>query len=184
MKLTWILIGGVGLIAAGAGIYFFLIKGKSQQSDKYGNLKLKTTGQDKATSRGVAGGIQTSKVEQSTSVVEPNFDNPFDLNYSNDVKKWVAPKTMIFLKDQYARQYAKELYAAKGGVLLNDNEEAVQNVFTKKVKDKVHVSNVAAAFWKDYKKDLYDYLLSFLSESEMEKFVHAPIRNLPNYRLA
>jgi nucleoside phosphorylase len=182
MKVKWILISGIGLLGAGAAIYFFYVRGKTRESDKYGNLKLKATGQDKAISAGVAGGVQTSKGEQSTAVVEPNFNNPFDLNYANDVKKWVAPKTLIVLKDQFAKQYAKELYDAKGW--FKDNVEAVQNVFEKKAKDKVHVSNVSAAFWKDQKKDLFDYLSSFLSEEEMEKYVHKPVRNLPNYRLA
>jgi hypothetical protein len=179
-KTTWVIIGGLGLIAIGAGIYFFIIKPKSR-SDKYGNLKLKGTGKDKDITGGMTGGVQTQKAGQSTSIIEPNWENPFDSSYGDDVKKWVAPKNLIILKEQFAKQYATELYNAKG--ILDDNEQAVKGVFTKKVKDKVHVSNVSSAFWKLYKKDLYDYLSSFLNESEMEEFVHGPVRNLPNYRL-
>ena len=88
---------------------------------------------------------------------------------------------MYVLKDQYAKQYAKELYAAKG--LVNDDEDAVQAVFRSKVKDKVHVSNIAGAFEKDYSKNLLEYLRNFLSSSELKSLVLDPVRNLPNYRI-
>jgi hypothetical protein len=178
LKINWLAIGA-GMLAAGAGIYFLIIRKKNQQNDKYGNVKLKAQGADKEKSGGIAGGVQTTKGGSATAVVEPSWDNPFDKDYSSDVKKWIAPKSLLVLKDQFAKQYAKELYNAKS--FINDDEEAVENVF-KKVKDKVHVSNVSAAFWRDYQKDLYDYLASFLSEAEMEKYVMDPVRKLPNYR--
>lgn len=180
-KTTWFIMGGVALIVAGAGIYFFVLdKNKNVEMDKYGNLKLKATGKDKETTGGMSGGIVTSKGDQSAAVTEPNWDNPFDINYYKDVKQWVAPKTLILLKSTYAKQYARQLYGAKG--IIKHDTDTVYNVFSKQVKDKVQVSNVSEAFWNIYRKDLLEYLHSFLSESEMEKYVQSSVRNLINYR--
>lgn len=182
-KTTWFIIGGVALMAAGTGIYLFVLrnKNKNAQMDQYGNLKLKATGKDKETTGGMGGGILTSKGVHSTAVTEPNWDNPFDINYYKDVKKWVAPKALILLRSAAAKQYAKQLYDAKS--IVQDDVDAVYNVFSKKVSDKVQVSNVSEAFWNVYRKDLMEYLTSFLSDSEMEKYVQSPVRNLVNYRV-
>lgn len=180
-KTKWFIAGGVALIAAGIAVYFFVFKKKTTASDKYGNVKLGASGKDSGTSGGVSGGVKTTTGTQSAPVLEPSWDNPFDMSYADDVKKWVSPKPLIVLKDQFARQYAKELYDAKG--IVDDDEDAVMNVFKNKVKDKVHISNVSKAFMNQYKKGLYEYLKSFLSDTEMETYVLAPMRNLPNYRL-
>jgi hypothetical protein len=179
-KTIWIVIGGIGLVAAGAGIYF-LLKNKNK-SDAYGNQKLKATGKDKAITGGLGGGVQTTTSGSSLPMSEPDWENPFSISYAEDVKKWVAPKRLILLKDAAAKQYAEELKKAKG--ILDDDEEAIGNVFAKKVKDKIHVSNVARAFWQRYNKDLLAFLKSTLSESEMEKHVLNYVRQLPNYRTA
>lgn len=181
-KTTWFVAGGIFLVAAGAAVYFFVFRKKATAGDKYGNVTIKATGKDKGTSGGVAGGVKTTTASQNAPMIEPSWENPFDVGYADDVKKWVSPKPLIVLKDQFAKQYAKELYDAKG--ILNDDEAAVLAVFKTKVKDKVHVSNVSKAFSTAYKKDLYDYLKSFLTDAELEQNVLAPVRNLPNYRLA
>ena len=175
---SWIIIGGVALVTVGTGLYFFVLRKKDGASDKYGNLTLKAT--DKQATGGLGGGVQTSK--ENVSKVEPNWENPFDVSYSEDVRKWLPTKSIILLKSQPAKDAAKQIYDAKG--ILNDDEESVRDVFKNKVRDKVQVSNVSQAFYTQYKKDLYDYLRSFLSESEMEQYVWSVVRNLPNYRTA
>lgn len=182
MNSKWILLGGIGMIAVGAGVYFFIVRRKKTELDKYGNIKLQNSRKRNAGTVTISGGVQASKGEQSSAVIEPDWENPFDLNYANDVKTWVKPKTLLLLKDQFAKQYANEIYDAKG--ITDDDEEAIRNVFSKKTKDKVHVSNVASAFWKTYGKDLLEFLKGTLSDAEMETYVYEPIRNLPNYRLA
>lgn len=188
MKITktgWWIIGAIGVAGLGVGGYFLFRKDKHSGSDKYGNLKLKGKGKDAQISGGVEGGVETTKEGQGTAVTEPNWDNPYDMNYEQDVKKWVSPKKIYVLKKSYADQYAKELKDAYGGAWYNDDDEdAVKAVFSKKLKDKVHVANVSRAFWNNYKKDMWEYLANFLSSDEMEENVHKPVRALPNYRIA
>lgn len=184
-KKGWWIIGSVGVVGLGVGSYFLFFHNKNKPgSDKYGNLKLKGKGKDAKVSGGVEGGVETTKEGQATTVTEPNWDNPYDMNYENDVKSWVKPKKIYVLKKSYADKYAKELKEAYGGAWYNDdNEDAVKAVFSKKLKDKVHVANVSRAFWNNYKKDMWEYLANFLSSSEMEEYVHKPVRRLPNYRI-
>ena len=177
---TWWIIGAVSLAGLGAGAYFLWKKhGKDPQRDKYGNLSIK------GSESGIEGGVQTTREGQGTSVSEPNWENPFAMNYQQDVMRWVAPKTIFLMKKSFADQYAKQLKEAWGGAWYkNDDEDAVKDVFTKKVADKVHVSCISKAFYDNYKKDLYDYLANFLSQSEMEAYVIKPVQSLPNYRIA
>ncbi|MDN5201243.1 hypothetical protein QQ008_07715 [Fulvivirgaceae bacterium BMA10] len=184
-KKTWWLISGSAVaLGATATVYFLIIKKKSRaglpKSDKYGNriLKKKNTG-------GISGGVETATGNKGTTISEPNWNNPFDMNYENDVKKWVSPKGVLVLNNTEAGKMAQILYKAKGsGWWSNDDEEAVKKIFLKRLRDKVQVANLSRAFWFRYKKDMWEYLNSFLSNSEMEGYVHKPVRNLPKYRLA
>ena len=154
-------------------------------NDRFGDSEVKGKGKDANISGGMEGGVETTKEGQGTTVTEPNWDNPFDMNYEKDVKTWVKPKKIFVLKQSYAEQYAKELKDAYGGGWYSDDDEdAVKAVFSKKLKDKVHVANVSRAFWNKYQKDMWEYLANFLSSSEMEENVHKPVRTLPNYRIA
>ena len=69
-----------------------------------------------------------------------------------------------------AKSQATSLYSAKGGYLKNDDEEAVETFF-RNVKSKCDLSRVADYFYGMYKTDLLVFLKSFLSASEMEKYV-------------
>jgi len=80
-----------------------------------------------------------------------------------------------------ALRYAKKIKEAKGS--FNDDEKVIQEIFGKLLKDKVQISQLSKAFWKRYKKDLWKYLTSFLSNSELTQYIRKPIRNLPNYRI-
>ncbi len=76
------------------------------------------------------------------------------------------------------------MYKAKGASWYeDDDEDAVGEVFQKLIKDGIQVANMAQKFYWLYKKDLWEYLNSFLSESEMEEYVTNPVRSLPPYRL-
>ena len=183
-KKGWWVLGSIGVAGLGTGIYFLFFKDKKHpDSDKYGNLKLKGEGKD--SKGGIKGGIQTTKEGQASAITEPNWKNPYDMTYAIDVREWVNPKKVYVLKKSFAEKYAKELKSAKGLPWYmggNDNEEAVKNVF-KRLKDKVQVANLSKAFYDDQEKDMWEYLVSFLEDDEMEENVYKHVRKLPNYRI-
>lgn len=163
--------GAIGIGVGGYSIY----KRKRPKTDKYGREKHK----DKGT---IAGGVQTSR-GSGQALTEPNWRNPYDMNYQKDVQEWIAPKKLRLLTRSEAETYAKQLKAAKGGAWYkDDDEDAVAGVFAKKLRDKVAVASLSRAFWDLYKKDMWQHLSNFLSHKEMERYVHAPVRKLPNYR--
>ncbi len=173
-KTTWWIIAVAGAIGLTGGGYL-IYRSKRPKTDKYGRQKH----QDKGT---ITGGVQTSR-GSGQALTEPNWSNPYDMNYQNDVQAWVTPKKLRLLTRSQAETYAKQLKAAKGGAWYkNDDEKAVEGVFAKKLRDKVAVASLSRAFWKLYKKDMWQHLSSFLSHKEMERYVHAPVRKLPNYR--
>lgn len=184
MKLTnaaWWIIGGVALAGVGTGVYFIVKNRRHPDADKYGNLLLK--GKDKG--GGIEGGVQTTKEGQADTLTEPNWSNPFDMTYEKDVKEWVSPKKVYGLSKEGGETLAKQLKDAWGGAWYNDDDEdAVKDVFTNRLRDKVQVAALSRAFWNKYKEDMWEYLANFLSSSEMEENVHKPVRSLPNYRIA
>ena len=125
-----------------------------------------------------------SQSGSGSTVSEPDWGSPFDMNYADEVIRWMAPRKVIQLSPARASQIAEKLYKAKGASWYeDDDEEAVWEVFQKLLRDGVQVANTSRKFYWLYQKDLWEYLSSFLSESEMERYVAAPIRNLPPYRL-
>ena len=171
-KTVWWIISVAGAIGIGVGGYS-IYKRKRPKTDKYGRRE---------DNGAIAGGVQTSR-GSGQALTEPNWSNPYDMNYQNDVQAWIAPKKLRLLTRSEAEGYAKQLKAAKGGAWYkNDDEKAVEGVFAKKLRDKVAVASLSRAFWKLYKKDMWQHLSSFLSRSEMEQYVHGPVRKLPNYR--
>ena len=178
MKMTttaWWIIAGVGLIALSAGGYV-IYNSKRTKTDPQGRHK------HKAKKTGIAGGVQTSG-EGGQALIEPDWSNPYDMNYRQDVQAWIAPKEVAVLPQAEAKAYAKQLKAADGGAWYKDDDEkAVEDVFARKLRDKVAVAVLSQAFWNVYKKDMWQHLSGFLSHKEMEKYVHGPVRKLPNYR--
>ena len=176
-KSTWWTLGGLGVAGLGIGVYFLWYKKKRPKpwTPHLTNPKNENTG--------IGGGISIPK-SGGKPITEPNWNDPFDMNYSEDVKKWQAPRKVNELDPLAAKQYAKELKEAYGGAwYLNDDEKAVESVFAKKLQDKVEVSNVSKAFWNLYQKDLWEYLAHFLSKRELEKYLQKPVRELPGYRM-
>ncbi|QKX04132.1 hypothetical protein HN014_04160 [Aquimarina sp. TRL1] len=176
MKMTktmWRVVGGAGIAGLVVGIYFFVKKRKSKKEVSFSTLgNLESTGKPVV----VTGG------GRATPVVEPNWNAPFNMNYINDVKKWLRGKRIKELPLSAARKYALELKNAKG--LFDDDEKAVERVF-RSLQDKTQVASLSKAFYfNNHKKDMYQYLKGFLSDREMKKLVKDPVRRLPNYRLA
>ncbi len=170
-KTTWWMIGGSVLAVSGIGLYLILSKNKKVAQKK--EISMGTSifpKQDTAVSV-----TQTATVKE-----EPNWNKPFNYGYIDDVKAWVAPKTIKQLPRVKAIALAKRLKEAKG--TFNDDEKAVGNVFGKLLRDKSQVCSVSRAFYDVYKKDLWQHLDSFLSVKEMQTLVTNPVRKLPNYQ--
>ena len=163
------MIGGAGLGVTSIAVFSTLSrKRKQKQSNTL------------STSSGIGTGIQVNTGNQGTTKQEPNWNSPFDMNYLKDVQQWVAPKRIQVLNENVARQYAKIIKNAKG--TFNDDEDAVKDVFGKKLRDKTQVASLSKAFYALYKKDMWQYLNSFLSQSEMKTYVTQYVRRLPNYQ--
>ncbi|WP_162144512.1 hypothetical protein [Aquimarina latercula] len=170
-KTMWWVIGGAGVAGLGVGIYFFVKKHKTNKE---------TTSFTGMGSKGKP--VKVIKGGSATPVTEPNWNAPFNMNYTGDVKKWLGGKRIKELSESAAKKYALELKNAKG--LFDDDEKAVERVF-RSLQDKTQVASLSRAFYfSQGKKDMWQHLRSFLSDSEMKKLVKDPVRRLPNYRLA
>ncbi|MFC4633501.1 hypothetical protein ACFO3O_06260 [Dokdonia ponticola] len=170
-KTTWWMIGGSVLAVSGIGLYLLLSK-KKKIAQK-GSISMGNSVFPKQDTP--ASVTQTATVKE-----EPNWGKPFNYGYIDDVKAWVAPKTLKELPRVKAIALAKKLKEAKG--TFNDDEKAVGNVFGKLLRDKTQVCSVSRAFYDVYKKDLWQHLDSFLSVKEMQTLVTNPVRKLPNYQ--
>jgi len=161
---TYLIIGGSILaLSIGAIIYFKRKKTKITSSFDLGNS---------------SGGVSTTPI--GNTITEPNWKQPFDQNYKQEVETYMKKQVKV-LDAMTALRYAKKIKEAKGS--FNDDEKVIQEIFGKLLKDKVQISQLSKAFWKRYKKDLWKYLTSFLSNSELTQYIRKPIRNLPNYRI-
>ena len=112
----------------------------------------------------------------------PNWNNSFHTNYTKDVTQWLQPKSIIEMDKNTALKYAKIIKNSKG--TFNDDEEAIRLIFSKRLRDKTNVSSISKAFWNQYNKDMWQYLNSFLSKSELHQYVTKPVKQLPNYTIA
>lgn len=179
--LWWVIGGASTALGTGALIYFLFFKEKNQFYPTKGpKTGIKTKMKDKS------GSTWTGTITGTGSTLsEPNWNNPFDMNYEQDVVRWVKPKRIRLFHPSEAFQLAQALYQAKGSSWWgNDDEQAVKTIFQKRLRDKVQVATLSRAFWVKYKKDMWEYLNGFLSKSEMESYVHQPVKRLPNYRFA
>jgi len=180
-KKTWWIIGGISVVGLGIGAYFLFREEPDPDADRFGNRAIK----DKEKTGGLEGGVESNQTGAGVAVVEPDWDNPYNKSYWKDVKEWLAPKSIKLIPYKEAQKLAVKLKKAYGGAwYYDDNEEMVNNLFKNEVADKVAVSEVAYAFHHTYKKDMYDFLATFLDGSELEKYVKQHVRSLPNYRKA
>lgn len=163
------MIGGAGIGVLGIGT--FIVLSKKHKKKTVSNVTKSTS---------VGSGVQVTTGNVGTTKQEPNWNSPFDMNYLTDVQKWLAPKSIQVLDDITAKKYAKIIKEAKG--TFNDDEDAVKEVFGKKLRDKTQVASLSKAFYQTYKKDMWQFLNSFLSQSEMKEYVSKHIKRLPNYQ--
>lgn len=170
-KNAWWAIGGVGAAGLAIGTYY-LIKNRKKKEDEMPVISTLSSGKPTKINRGGS----------TSPLVEPNWKAPFDMNYLQDVKKWLRGKRIQELSKSQANQFALILKNAKG--LFDDDEDAVGGVF-RSLQDKTQVASLSWAFYHNHgQKDLYKYLKSFLSDQEMKTLILQPINKLPNYRLA
>ena len=169
-KTMWWVVGGAGTIGLGIGLYV-LFFGKNNKKD---HVFMGVGTLDKPVIVAQGGGT-------ATAVTEPNWKNPFDMNYNKDVNTWLGGKKIKELPESVAKHFAAKLFNAKG--TFNDDEQAVAQVF-KSLKDKTQVASLSGAFYYQYgRRDMWQYLRSFLSDSELKELVYDQVRSLPNYRL-
>jgi len=168
-KTTWWMLGGAGFAGISIGMYYLYHKIQKNKKEAYPTIPL-----------GKGTRIIPNKVGKTRQV--PNWNNPFDMNYLNDVRQWLAPKSIVVMDNNTANRYAEELKKAKG--TFNDDEAIVKEIFSKKLKDKTNVASLSRAFWLRYKKDMWEYLSSFLSNKEMQTHVNQPVKKLPNYTIS
>jgi len=163
MPKTYLIIGGsIVIVSLGVFIYYKKKKTKITSSfDLENNSK----------------GIHIKPI--SGIATEPDWNQPFDQNYKQEVETYLKKQVKV-LDEMTALRYAKKIKEAKGR--FNDDEKVIEEIFGKLLLDKIQISQLSKAFWKRYKKDLWKYLTSFLSHSELTQYIRKPIRNLPNYR--
>jgi len=161
---TYLIIGG-SIVIVSLGVFIYFKKKKTKITSSF----------DLSTGR-----VTHSSIPKGNSVVEPDWNQPFDQNYKQEVENYLK-KLVKSLDEMTALRYAKKIKEAKGR--FNDDEKVIEEIFGKLLLDKVQISQLSKAFWKRYKKDLWQYLISFLSHSELTEYIRKPIRNLPNYRI-
>jgi hypothetical protein len=168
-KTGWWMMGGAGLSVVAIGVFVRLSRKRTKQQS------LQAT-----TIASIGNGVQVTTGNLGSTKQEPNWNSPFDMNYLTDVQKWVAPKSIQILDDTSAKKLAKTIKDAKG--TFNDEEDAIKDVFGKKLRDKTQIASLSKAYYQLYKKDMWQHLNSFLSQSEMKEYVSKYVQRLPNYQ--
>jgi len=109
-----------------------------------------------------------------------NVQKAFDPNYIDTVIGSVKA-TIITLKKEAALDYARQLHKAwKPWYLGGDDEDQAYSVF-RRLKDKIQLSQLAAAYAQTYEHSLIETLNTRLSKKEINK-VMAIVAPLPAYR--
>ena len=176
---NYLLLTGITICTATTA--YLLWKKQKEQTENQSQDSAKSVSHTVNPSRGQQGPQQEQA--PTSEVKQPNWRSPFDMRYADDVLRWVAPRKLKMLDQQKALQLAEKIKQAKGRWFEDDNEDAIEQVFSKILEDKVQVALLSKFFYQRYKLDLWEYLRSFLSAAEMDRYVHTPVRSLPNYRL-
>jgi len=165
----------IGLYMAGAYIAYKAIKGLAET---FGIIKTKEET-----------GLETATEEASGSSTEASATNPllaFNPNYSTALiiaykkkypsKAWDQKKQMIIDTTQFSA-LALDVLDAKG--FFNDDEDRLYNVF-KVIQTQYQLGFLSKLFSVLYKKDLLEYLKSFLKADEIAPILQQ-VRNYPQY---
>ncbi|MEM9884336.1 MAG: hypothetical protein AAF849_00470 [Bacteroidota bacterium] len=193
MKNTGVYIG-LGVIAMG-GVLLWQAKARRRKeqntlggfaSSREG-LKVKTvpspsTSTSTSSSPSTRNTTSTTTSSPSRVVTEPNWRDPFDMNYAKEVANWLSPKRVLFLDKSKALNFAKSIKNAKGAWYENDDEQIIEQIFGKELKDKIQVANLSQIFWELYQQDLWEFLKSFLSSREVDHYVSQNVQKLAAYR--
>lgn len=127
-----------------------------------------------------ATGLKESSEDKVVNDVEslPPNKNPFDPTYKTS---WPAnAKTHFIIPPTQKAKYIKILWDATG--LFNDDEEAIYGVF-RDIEYKTMVSDLAEAFFKEKKKDLYGYLKNYLNSTELATVLNIVNKKPAGFRL-
>ncbi|MEL7147165.1 MAG: hypothetical protein AAFO69_12400 [Bacteroidota bacterium] len=158
MKTNYLIIGGV---AISASVIIYLIS-QADKSKKVTALDHQPSGDG----------------QKATTLFLPNWNQPFNQEFADEVKKYLAPKKVVELDPVLGKKLSKTLLNAKGFFL--DDEDDVEEIFTKRLKTKVHLSNLSKAFYQETGgKDLWQYLDSFISRTKINRWVS----QLSNYQI-
>lgn len=107
-------------------------------------------------------------------------ENAFDVNYKEQVLKTTGQKVLT-LKNEVALNHALTLHQAwKSWWLGGDDEQAIYGVF-RMLQDKVQVSQIAAAYLKEFQINLIDKMHEKLDEQEIKNILDI-VNPLPTYR--
>jgi len=126
--------------------------------------------------------MAASFLEALERLIDPSssgLGDAFDMHYKAKVLQSAGGKVLV-LSESAAQKNALDIKNAWG--FWDDDETKIYHVF-RKLKDKVQVSQVAAAYAGMGEGNLIDILKSKLWESELKKVMHI-VGGLPSYRLA
>lgn len=98
----------------------------------------------------------------ATALEKSNYWNPA---FATDTEKGKY-KTVQLLTSATGNSLAEKIYNSKG--VFNDDEDAIFGVFNS-LNYQSQVSSLAGWFYKKYSYDLYSYIKSFFSESELQQ---------------
>ena len=170
MKTKYIILSGV---TAGIGLVIYLII-RGQNSKKVQAVKSYPDIKDQ----------DGGNSQNSGAVYLPNWNQPFNQEFADEVKRYLAPKKVVELDPALGKKLSQTILNAKGFFL--DDEDDVEALFAgperfkAPIASKVHLSNLSKAFYKETGgKDLWQYLASFISKRKINQWVS----QLSNYQI-
>ena len=98
---------------------------------------------------------------------------------------YLAPQEIVLPDQKRLKDWAKRIWDAKADNWFSwDDPGEVRQVFSE-MKDAVEVAALARTFYADpnIRRDLWQYLNTFLDEDEIETNVNIPVRRLAAYRI-
>ena len=173
----WLIIGGAVVVTFGSLTALYFYSRKDKLSKPANRMDHKGLGS-------LSSGISSTSTIDPTSlngavITEPNWNKPFDMNYESDVAAWLK-RPVKPLDTGLSQQWVKALHGAKKDFFALDDVAAVESVF-KQIRTKVQLAQLSRAFFGQHKLDLWKYLTSFLSHSEMDRYVYRYTKSLENY---
>ena len=114
-------------------------------------------------------GLQKSDedIKDEKKIKELESSEYWKPSYYKDLLKKYPQKNRVALSNaNTVEAYAKQFNSAKG--LFNDDEEKVYGII-RSMKYGTQLSQVSERFFVMYKKDLYNFLQGFMSDSELLK---------------